>query len=274
MPDTKMQSPADADRLQAEAMQFYALAAVSFIVVAVVMLNAPSPRPGPCDGVSLAWMVKGAGVDVTGTIGQAYKCAKGYQADNPKYILGVFVSLYMSMQAFAIPGTIVLSVLAGPLFGFIGGQAAIVFSATIGSVFCFLLSQFLGKGVLHMCKLSHRLEWFRAQVHEHKDNLLLYILISRLTPVPNILINVASPLVGVPLWAFAFGTLFGLMPMNAVHVTTGRALATAAEDPSKFVQVFESNKKIGFLIFGCGSLITLFLYFRRKNGTESKAKEE
>lgn len=51
------------------------------------------------------------------------------------------------------------------------------------------------------------------------------MLFLRFTPlIPNISVNVASPIVGLPFKYFFFGTLFGLMPGNFIHLRTGLAL--------------------------------------------------
>lgn len=53
------------------------------------------------------------------------------------------------------------------------------------------------------------------------------MLFLRLTPlVPNIFVNFASPIVGIPLKYFASGTFFGLIPLNLIHLNTGLTLST------------------------------------------------
>ena len=65
------------------------------------------------------------------------------------------------------------------------------------------------------------------QIDGHRDNLLYYLLFLRLTPmVPNWLINVSAPVIGIPLWIFVTATLFGLVPTNYMHALTGSALAS------------------------------------------------
>lgn len=45
------------------------------------------------------------------------------------------------------------------------------------------------------------------------------MLFLRISPiVPNWFVNVASPIVGMPIHIFAFGTFFGLMPLNIIHL--------------------------------------------------------
>ena len=56
------------------------------------------------------------------------------------------------------------------------------------------------------------------------------MLFLRFTPlVPNILVNLASPIANIPLYIFSLGTLIALIPLNIIHVETGSTL----EDISK-----------------------------------------
>lgn len=50
---------------------------------------------------------------------------------------------------------------------------------------------------------------------QHSDNMISYMLFLRLTPfLPNWFINVASPIVGIPLPLFVGATFFGLKHLN------------------------------------------------------------
>eukprot|EP00983_Pelagomonas_calceolata_P132896 1161914-Pelagomonas_calceolata.AAC.4 len=54
--------------------------------------------------------------------------------------------------------------------------------------------------------LSHVCTWMQAEVAHRRKALLNYMLFLRMTPLlPNVFINVASPIVGVPLHTFAIG---------------------------------------------------------------------
>mmetsp|Transcript_45132 Transcript_45132/g.69096 ORF Transcript_45132/g.69096 Transcript_45132/m.69096 type:complete len:83 (+) Transcript_45132:213-461(+) len=51
------------------------------------------------------------------------------------------------------------------------------------------------------------------------------MLFLRITPlVPNWFVNISSPIVGMYFKYFFFGTLFGLMPANIIHVNAGLTL--------------------------------------------------
>lgn len=66
---------------------------------------------------------------------------------------------------------------------------------------------------------------FEQQLDKQKHNLIFYLLFMRITPIlPNIFLNVACPLLGVPYVKFLLATFFGLMPLNVIHVKTGLTL--------------------------------------------------
>lgn len=51
------------------------------------------------------------------------------------------------------------------------------------------------------------------------------MLFLRFTPlVPNWFVNLASPIVGMPIKYFCIGTLLGLMPLNIIHINAGLTL--------------------------------------------------
>ncbi len=53
------------------------------------------------------------------------------------------------------------------------------------------------------------------------------MLFLRITPLlPNWVINLSSPVVGVPYKTYLLATLFGLMPANILHINMGAELAS------------------------------------------------
>ena len=186
----------------AQVRVFYALFAVCIGVCAVFFSTAPALSTlDECidDGepLTLLWLVKNRDAKLK----EAFKCASAYQKKHSDLLQIGYVLLYVSMQAFAIPGPIVLSVLAGALFPFWKAQAMIAVSATSGATACFLLSSVLGGGLLEFFKVndSPKLKIFQDKVAEAGQGFGLwwYLVLSRVTPVPNIVINLCSPHMGV-----------------------------------------------------------------------------
>ena len=69
---------------------------------------------------------------------------------------------------------------------------------------------------------------FRAEVRRRRGSLLNFILFLRLAPfVPNTVVNVLSPVVGVPYGVFALATCVGTLPQNFITASMGTRLASA-----------------------------------------------
>ncbi len=74
-----------------------------------------------------------------------------------------FCAAYIFMQTFMIPGTIVMSLLAGSLFGPIRGMMVVIFNASAGASCCFFLSKLVGRP-LALWMWPGRLQFFKAEV--------------------------------------------------------------------------------------------------------------
>lgn len=169
-----------------------------------------------------------------------------YAQDYPaQFILG-YCSTYIFMQTFMIPGTIFMSLLAGALFGVFRGLLLVVFNATAGASSCFFLSKLIGRPLVSWL-WPEKLRFFQAEVclsssfFEHhlttissncfnryflclqiakrRERLLNYMLFLRVTPtLPNLFINLASPIVDIPFHIFLSATFLGLIPASYITV--------------------------------------------------------
>ncbi|CAN1235397.1 Uncharacterized membrane protein At4g09580 [Linum perenne] len=173
-----------------------------------------------------------------------------YANDHPaQFILG-YSSTYIFMQTFMIPGTIFMSLLAGSLFGVFRGLLLVVFNATAGASSCFFLSKLIGRPVVSWL-WPDKLRFFQGevgleillvfrfdfvfsksaelippfQIAKRRDKLLNYMLFLRITPtLPNLFINLASPIVDIPFHVFFLATLIGIVPASYITVRAGLAL--------------------------------------------------
>lgn len=72
------------------------------------------------------------------------------------------------------------------------------------------------------CHCNHSLSF---QIKKHENNLLNYIIFLRVTPIlPNWFINIASPVIDVPIWPFFMGTLLGVAPPSFLFIQAGTTL--------------------------------------------------
>ncbi|MED6169127.1 hypothetical protein PIB30_018465 [Stylosanthes scabra] len=147
-----------------------------------------------------------------------------YASNHPApFILG-YCSTYIFMQTFMIPGTIFMSLLAGALFGVVRGILLVIFNATAGASSCFFLSKLIGRPLVSWL-WPEKLRFFQAEIAKRRDRLLNYMLFLRITPtLPNLFINLASPIVDVPFHIFFLATLIGLIPASYITVRAGLAL--------------------------------------------------
>lgn len=134
--------------------------------------------------------------------------------------------LYLILQTFCIPGTIVLNAVSGALLGLQHALPLCVVLGTVGASCCFGLSSVAGSkladAVDRRLMQGRGVPKLRAQVVRFRSELLAYLLFLRLTPIlPNWLINLASPIVGVPLTHFALATFIGITPQTYLSVRFG-----------------------------------------------------
>ncbi|XWS38770.1 hypothetical protein CRYUN_Cryun19dG0158800 [Craigia yunnanensis] len=147
-----------------------------------------------------------------------------YTSDYTIQVLVGYCVVYIFMQTFMIPGTVFMSLLAGALFGVFKGVALVVFTATAGASSCYFLSKLIGRPLVFSL-WPDKLSFFQAQVAQRRERLLSYMLFLRLTPtLPNLFINVASPIVDVPYHTFFIATFIGLIPAAYITVRAGIAL--------------------------------------------------
>jgi len=141
-------------------------------------------------------------------------------------VLPLFCMAYVFKQTFAIPGSMLLNLLAGALFGAHLGFLLTCTLTAAGATFCYLLAKFVGRDVAekYFPKVTTK---FKQQMDSNQNRLPYYLLFLRLFPCsPNWALNMCSGVMGIPITVF-FATVFvGLMPYNYICVQTGAMLTT------------------------------------------------
>jgi uncharacterized membrane protein YdjX (TVP38/TMEM64 family) len=142
--------------------------------------------------------------------------------------------IYLALQTFCIPGTVVLNAVLGSVLGVPIALPLCVFAGTVGASCCYILSSAVGsklaEAVDRKFGQGKGIAKLRAQVTKFRSELFSYLLFLRLTPfLPNWLINLASPIVNVPLRTFALATLFGITPQTYLAVRFGTLLNASTD---------------------------------------------
>lgn len=145
---------------------------------------------------------------------------------HPWWAASVFFAAYVGLTVMSFPGTVVLTLLAGALFGLIGGTLLVSFASNIGALIAMLISRFLLR------------DWvqrrFAKQVSSINRGLdrdgSFYLFTLRLIPlVPFVLLNPALGLTRVGFWTFWWTTQLGMLPGNIIYVNAGRQLSRVRE---------------------------------------------
>uniref|UniRef100_A0A8C4QN80 Transmembrane protein 41B n=1 Tax=Eptatretus burgeri TaxID=7764 RepID=A0A8C4QN80_EPTBU len=155
-------------------------------------------------------------------------------------VMVMYFTMYIFLQTFAIPGSIFLSILSGFLYPFPLALFLVCLCSAIGASFCYLLSYFVGRPIVHKY-LSERVASWAGHVNKHKEHLLNYIIFLRVTPfLPNWFINITSPIINVPLGVFFTGTFIGVAPPSFVAIKAGTTLyqLTTAGDAVSWSSIF------------------------------------
>lgn len=135
-----------------------------------------------------------------------------------------FVTIYVVIVAFSLPGAAVASVTGGFLFGLAAGTTLNVLAATIGACAIFLAAR-AGLGATLSAKLDASegtAKRIRDGLRDHEVNVLLLI---RLVPaVPFFVANLLPALVGVKFRNFLWTTAIGIIPGAIVFTWIGVGL--------------------------------------------------
>ncbi|KAK9712949.1 hypothetical protein K7432_006787 [Basidiobolus ranarum] len=136
----------------------------------------------------------------------------------------IFTLLYLWKQTFCVPGTILLNLIAGALYG-MSTIPLLCFLTAFGSTLCYYIFYFAGSDILEHY-IPKQLEKLRGQIEDNRPRMFLYLMTIRLFPfAPYWLINIVSPFVGVPVWSFFITCMLGIIPYNFVTIEAGEILS-------------------------------------------------
>jgi len=143
------------------------------------------------------------------------------------YVLTVlgFMTLYVAIVAFSLPGATAITLAGGFLFGTWPGTLFNITAATIGGTLIFLAAR-AGLGD----RLARRMDASDGTLHRIKQGIdetqwsMLFLI--RLVPaVPFFVANLLPALVGVPTWRFVITTFLGIIPGGIVYTSVGAGLS-------------------------------------------------
>lgn len=144
-------------------------------------------------------------------------------------VMVAWVSLFLFLQAFSIPGSMYMQMLAGALWGVSVAVPMVCLGISTGASLCYLLSSSLG-GVFHLLPTwQRRLNMWRSVLVQQEANLWSYLTVLRMMPVPpHFMVNLLAPHLGIPLRTFWLSTLSGVFCSSLVYTGIGAELEQMA----------------------------------------------
>ncbi len=139
-------------------------------------------------------------------------------------LTAAFITTYVVIVAFSLPGAAVASVTGGFLFGLMLGTVFNVTAASLGAIAIFLAARWgLGAALAARIETSEgRLKRLKKRLH---DNEVSVLFLMRLVPaVPFFVANLLPALVGVRFRNFVLTTVLGIIPGAIVFTWIGVGL--------------------------------------------------
>ena len=144
-----------------------------------------------------------------------------YYQNNSVLVSFVFAFIYISVTAFSLPISTILTLLGGALFGFVHGLIIISFSSTIGATLAFLMARNLFRDWVQK---NHGVYLTKINKGFEKEG-AFYLFALRLVPIfPFFLVNLVSSLLPIKTWTFYWVSQVGMLAGTVVYVFAGTQL--------------------------------------------------
>ncbi|MGC2310904.1 MAG: VTT domain-containing protein [Candidatus Babeliaceae bacterium] len=178
---------------------------------------------------------------------------QAYVAQNYWWSVCMFILFYMVETALALPGTALLTMLGGFLFG-LWGFFFSIFAATIGATLTFLGVRYLvGNWVYE--RYNHK-PLFKTIHDELHINAVYYLLFLRIVPfVPYFFVNIMLGLTEISVFTFLWTTGLGIIPGDILYTLAGKQLNTI----SSLYDIFSCRTILIFAILIAALVIPLII---------------
>jgi len=172
------------------------------------------------------------------------------------YILMFFI-LYVIVTAFALPISLLKTLLAGALFGFWPGLILVSFASSIGSTFCFLFSRYALRNYTQV-KFGKYLEKVNKGVDQDG---WLYLLFLRLSPIfPFFIINLVFGLTKMRALEFYLVSQVGMFIGTAIFVNAGVQIGNL----NSIEEILTLKVIMSLTLIGIFPLLIKFIYKKLK----------
>ncbi|MGE0010556.1 MAG: TVP38/TMEM64 family protein [Candidatus Babeliales bacterium] len=164
----------------------------------------------------------------------------------------IYMLAYILVVAFAIPISIILTVVGGYFFGAIQATLFTVFSATVGAFISFLVFRYLLYDTMQ-AKYGKQLEPLTKNITQHGSNYILFLQLLPITPFGFIVI--AASLAGIASWTFIWATAVGILPGSFIYAYAGQELGSL----DSFAGIFAPKFVIPLVLLALLALVPIIL---------------
>ena len=169
----------------------------------------------------------------------------------------IFFILYVIVTAFALPISLLKTLLAGALFGFWPGLILVSFASSIGSTFCFLFSRYALRNYTQV-KFGKYLEKVNKGVDQDG---WLYLLFLRLSPIfPFFIINLVFGLTKMRALEFYLVSQVGMFIGTAIFVNAGVQIGNL----NSIEEILTLKVIMSLTLIGIFPLLIKFIYKKLK----------
>jgi len=194
------------------------------------------------------------------------KVVKEHQAEQPFLVIVLFCSAYLYKQTFAIPGSMLMNVLAGALFGKWFAFPLVCLLTACGATCCYTMINLFGKQFLKR-RFPDKIGSLKRRVEANQHRLFYFLLSARLFPMsPNWFMNMAAPIINIKVAPFFITIFIGLMPSNFICVSTGEILSTI----SSLNDIYSTSTIISCIFIAIVAMAPAVLINRVGNNSSSK----
>jgi uncharacterized membrane protein YdjX (TVP38/TMEM64 family) len=177
----------------------------------------------------------------------------GWQAAAPVAFLCAFFLAFVLVSALTLPGGTPLCLLAGSLFGTVGGTAVLGLASTVGALLSFLAARHFARERAERL-LGHRMRTVDKLLSRRAGLRLFWVRVVPLVPFP-----VLNPLLGLSRLStggFFWPSLAGLTLTSAPYAWAGESLGELLAGESGWLP----------LAGACASLLLLWILWRHDSG--------
>lgn len=164
----------------------------------------------------------------------------------------LYMMVYTLVVAFAIPISIILTVVGGYFFGVVQATILSVFSATVGAFISFLVFRHLLYESMQV-KYGKQLAPLTNNIRMHGANYILFLQLLPITPFGFIVI--AASLAGLASWTFLWATATGILPGTFIYAYAGQELGSL----DSFSGIFAPKFVIPLVLLALLALVPIVL---------------